>query len=261
MPIALTIAGSDSSGGAGLQADLKTFAAFRVYGTSVVTALTAQSTRAVEAVADVDAGFVGRQLDAVFGDLSVDAAKTWMLARAAVIEVVAERLAARRVPLVIDPVLVATSGHVLLEPEAVATLRRVLLPLATLVTPNLHEAEVLSGRRVADVAGMRDAARALVDLGARAAVVTGGHLPGAPVDVLCEGGVVHELSGERVGTGSRHGTGCTFSAAVTACLAHGDGVATAIDTAKRWVAAVLAAPGTIGHGAPPLDHGSVTPRR
>ena len=254
-PIALTIAGSDSSGGAGIQADLKTFTAFGVYGASVVTALTAQSTRGVHAVAEVDAAFVAAQLDAVLDDLVVTAAKTGMLARAAVIEAVADRLAAHPLPhLVVDPVMVASSGAVLLEPSAVGVLRTRLLPLATLVTPNLHEAEVLTGLRITDVAGMREAARALVALGARAAVVTGGHLAGDAVDVLHDGQVVRELRGARVAGGSRHGTGCAFSAAVTAGLARGIALPDAVEAAKRWVARGIAGAPAIGHGAPPVDH-------
>jgi hydroxymethylpyrimidine/phosphomethylpyrimidine kinase len=267
VPIALTIAGSDSSGGAGIQADLKTFAAFGVYGASVITALTAQSTRGVHDVADVAPAFVGRQLDTVLDDLAVGAAKTGMLWRAAVLEVLVERLRARPLPhLVVDPVLRASSGAVLLEPAALPLLRTRLLPLATLVTPNLDEAGALTGRRVTDLPSMRDAARALVDLGARAALVTGGHLPGDPVDVFHDGHDVHELPGARIGTGSRHGTGCTLSAAITAGLARGEELEAAVRSAKDWLARALRTAPAIGHGPGPVDHlvaagAGDTPRR
>ncbi len=255
VPIALTIAGSDSSGGAGIQADLKTFTAFAVYGASVITALTAQSTRGVDAVADVEPAFVARQLDAVLGDLAVAAAKTGMLWRTAVVEVIVERLRAHPLPaLVVDPVMASSSGAELLEPAALTTLRARLLPLAALVTPNLHEAEVLTGRRVTDLSGMRDAARALVDLGARAALVTGVHLGGDPVDVLWDGRDDHEFPAARLGPESRHGTGCTLSAAVTAGLARGDDLVTAVAAAKRYVTRAIASTFAIGHGASPLDH-------
>ncbi len=257
IPIALTIAGSDSSGGAGIQADLKTFAAFGVYGASVITALTAQNTVAVRAIADVEADFVGRQIDAVVEDLDVRAAKTGMLARVAVIEVVAERMRAHPLPyLVVDPVMVATSGDVLLEPAAVACLRERILPLATLVTPNLREAEVLTGRPVTNAAQMREAARALVDLGARAALVKGGHSAGTSeaVDLLYDGRDFHEFSAPRIATRSTHGTGCTLSAAIAAALARGCVLEAAVAAAKRYVTrAIETAPG-IGHGAGPLNH-------
>jgi hydroxymethylpyrimidine/phosphomethylpyrimidine kinase len=251
--VALTIAGSDSSGGAGIQADLKTFAAFDVHGASVVTALTAQSTQAVRAVAAVAADFVGAQLDAVLDDLDVAAAKTGMLDRVEVVATVADRLRRRPVPhLVVDPVLVASTGATLLAPAGVDALRTLLLPLATLVTPNLREAETLTGRPVRDVAGMRDAARALVDAGARAALVTGGHLPGDPIDVLHDGRALHELPGVRHPGPSPHGTGCALSAAITARLARGDGLIAAVRTAKAWVADAIAATTPLGRGAPPL---------
>jgi hydroxymethylpyrimidine/phosphomethylpyrimidine kinase len=255
VPIALTIAGSDSSGGAGIQADLKTFAAFGVYGASVLTALTAQNTSGVRAIAEVAADFVAAQIDAVLDDIEVGAAKTGMLARAAVIEAVVERLSARPLHyLVVDPVMVATSGDVLLDPRAVDAMRGRLLPLASLVTPNLREAEVLTGRKVATIAEMRDAARALTDLGARAALIKGGHLTGEAVDILYERGDFHEFAAARIATRSTHGTGCTLSAAITAGLACGRDLKTAVADAKHYVTrAIEAAPG-IGHGAGPLNH-------
>lgn len=254
-PVALAIAGSDPSGGAGLQADLKTFAAFGVFGAGVVAALTAQNTCGVRAVVDVDPAFVAAQLDAVLDDLAVAAAKTGMLGRRAVVEAVAERLVARPLPhLVVDPVIVATSGQALLDAGGVACLRTHLLPLATLVTPNLDEAAALTGRRVATPAEMRDAARALVALGARAALVKGGHLEGEALDVLYDGRDFHELATARVGAALRHGTGCTLSAGVTAGLALGFDLEAAVAAAKRYVTRALASAPRVGRGAAPLDH-------
>jgi len=254
-PVALTIAGSDPGGAAGIQADLKTFHAFAVYGASVVTALTAQDTTAVHAIADVDPSFVGVQLDAVLGDLPVAAAKTGMLGRAAVVEVVAARLTAHPLRyLVVDPVLIATGGQRLTDPAATELLRRTLLPLATLVTPNLLEAAALTGRPVRDLADMRDAARALVDLGARAALVTGGHLPGPPVDVLFAAGALRELEGSRIGATATHGTGCTLSAAITAGLARGLSLDDAVARARRYVRHALESAPALGRGHRPLNH-------
>ena len=253
--VALTIAGSDPGGAAGIQADLKTFHACAVYGASVVTALTAQDTTAVHAIVDVEPSFVGAQLDAVLGDLPVAAAKTGMLGRAAVVEIVSGRLAAHPVPhLVVDPVLIATGGQPLTERAALEVLRRMLLPLATLVTPNLLEAAALTGRSVRDLADMHDAARALVDLGARAALVTGGHLAGPPVDVLFDGAVFQELDGPRIGGTSAHGTGCALSAAITAGLAAGLSLADAIARARRYVQRALESAPALGRGHRPLNH-------
>jgi hydroxymethylpyrimidine/phosphomethylpyrimidine kinase len=253
--IALTIAGSDSSGGAGIQADLKTFAAFGVYGASVITALTAQNTVGVRAIAEVSPDFIAQQIDAVIEDLEVGAAKTGMLARVPVIEAVAERLRAHPLPyLVVDPVMVSTSGDALLEPEATACLREQIIPLATLLTPNLREAEVLTGRPVTNPAQMRDAARALLDTGAHAVLVKGGHLSGDAIDVLYDGREFREYSAPQIVTRNTHGTGCTLSAAITACLARGFSLDEAVAAAKRYVTrAISTAPG-IGHGAGPVNH-------
>jgi len=256
--IALTIAGSDCSGGAGIQADLKTFCAFGVYGASVITALTAQNTIGVHGVQRVEPPFVTRQLTAVLDDLDVAAIKTGMLAEAGIIEAVVDVLASRRSPLpvVVDPVMVASSGDRLLAPDAVRILRARLLPLATLVTPNLPEAEALTGRSVRTPAEMRDAARALLDLGARAVLVKGGHLVGAPdaLDVLHDGDRVHEYAAPRLSRPSTHGTGCTLSAAITAELARGRDIRVAVAAAKRFVTRALEAAVPVGRGASPLNH-------
>ena len=250
VPVALTIAGSDPSGGAGIQADLRTFAAFGVYGASVVTALTAQDRRGVQAIAEVAPAFVARQLDAVLDELEVRAAKTGMLHRAGVIDAVVARLRARPLPaLVVDPVMVATSGDVLLEPAGIAVLRDRLLPLATLVTPNLHEAEVLTGRAVTTVAEMREAARALVGLGARGVLLKGGHLAGDAVDVLYDGRGFRELRASRIEGRRLHGTGCVLSAAITAALALGRGLEDAVAEAKRHITRVIATAPEVGDGS------------
>jgi len=253
--IALTIAGSDSCGGTGIQADLKTFTAFGVYGASVVTALTLQNAVGVRAVVDVDPKFVAQQIDAVADDLEVGAAKTGMLARVPVIEAVADRLRAHALPyLVVDPVIVAPSGDVLLEPEAVTCLRERILPLAMLLTPNLREAEVLTGRRVTNLAQMRDAARALLDTGVRVVLVKGGHLASAAIDVFYDGRHFREFSAARIATRNTHGTGCTLSAAVAACLAQGLPPEEAVAAGKRHVTRAIATVQGIGQGAGPVNH-------
>jgi len=254
MPVALTIAGSDPSGGAGVQADLKTFQAFQVYGAAVITALTVQNTRGVRAVHPVAPDVVVAQLDAVAEDLPVGAVKIGLVPGPDVAAALAVRLERRGLPeLVLDPVLVAGSGDALSAQSTPAALRA-LLPYAALVTPNLSEAAALTGRAVRDLAEMADAARALVDLGASAALVKGGHLPDRPVDVLYTGGSVHELDAARVPVRPTHGTGCTLSAAIAACLASGHDLASAVARARRFVHRALAAAPALGAGARPLDH-------
>lgn len=256
MQIALTIAGSDSGGGAGIQADLKTFQQFGVFGTSAIVALTAQNTRGVRAVHPVPADVVAAQLEALADDLPPAAVKTGMLATPALVSQVAtaiQRFEWTRY--VLDPVMVATSGDRLLTPDAEATVRDELLPLAMVVTPNLEEAAILAGLPVEHEAGMIAAGQRLVELGAGAALVKGGHLPGdALVDILVTPDAVHRFSHRRIATTSTHGTGCTLSAAITAGLALGeslhDAVATALDYLHR---AIAAAPG-LGAGHGPVNH-------
>jgi hydroxymethylpyrimidine/phosphomethylpyrimidine kinase len=250
----MTIAGSDPSGGAGIQADLKTFHAFDVYGAAVLTSLTVQNTTGVRTRYDIEPAAVVAQLAAVQDDLAIAAAKTGMLPTPETIAALAAHLATRPIPaLVVDPVLVATSGDALATP-ATATALRALLPLATLVTPNLPEAAALTGRRVDDLATMRDAARALRDLGARAVLVKGGHLPGRPIDVLATPDAVVELDAPRVGPATTHGTGCSLAAAIAAGLGRGDTLEHAVARAKRWLGRALAAAPALGRGARPLDH-------
>jgi hydroxymethylpyrimidine/phosphomethylpyrimidine kinase len=256
LKVALTIAGSDSSGGAGIQADLKTFTAFGVFGASAITALTAQNTVGVRSVADLEPGFVAAQIDAVMDDLPVAAAKTGMLSSAEIIDAVAQRVRERQIPnLVVDPVMVAASGDLLLAPSAVAAMREHMFPLAVLVTPNLSETEILLGReKVANLDAMRKAARDLVHLGARAALITGGALEGAEaVDILFDGREIHQFTGPRRGPRA-HGAGCTLSAAIAACLARGDSMVDAIGAAKSYVSRAIEQSPPFGHGSRPLNH-------
>ena len=260
-PVALTIAGSDSGGGAGIQADLKTFAALGVHGTCAVTALTAQNTRGVNGVHVAPAEFVVAQVDAVLDDLRVAAVKTGMLATATVVAAVADLAASGRLPnLVVDPVMVATSGDRLLDPEAESLYVEALLPRARVLTPNLREAEVLLGTRIRSLAEQRDAARALGALGPEVVVVKGGHpVPDGPdqaVDVVWDGTSTHDLSAPRVRTTNDHGSGCTFAAATTAALAHGATPVPAVRSAKDYVSRALGggASWRLGQGHGPLDH-------
>ena len=247
VPKCLTIAGSDSGGGAGIQADLKAFAAAGCFGTSAIVALTAQNTTGVSAVLEVEPGFVRAQLEVVFADIGVDAAKTGMLFLAPVIETVADVLGEHPVPLVVDPVMVASSGARLLEEDAVQTLVGRLFPLATVVTPNLAEAEALAGQGT-----KRELAERLVGLGAPAAIVTGGH--GEPVDHLFDGERHVEIPVERHDSGATHGAGCTHSATLAALLARGlsleEAARGAAEAAARAVAQGLA---EIGAGDGPVD--------
>lgn len=256
MKIALTIAGSDSGGGAGIQADLKTFHQFGVFGTSVITAVTAQNTLGVRAWEAVPVALVTRQLDALADDLPPAAVKSGMLGSAALVEAVADGVSRHRLPnYVLDPVMVATSGDRLLERDAERLIARLLVPLATLVTPNLDEAAVLTDSPVGTPDEMERAARALVRLGARAALVTGGHLQGDEVvDVLVTDEAARRFSRPRLDTTSTHGTGCTLSAAVAAGLALGRPLERAVADALDFVhRAIAAAPG-LGRGHGPLNH-------
>jgi hydroxymethylpyrimidine/phosphomethylpyrimidine kinase len=256
MRIALTIAGSDSGGGAGIQGDLKTFHQFGVFGTSAIVALTAQNTRGVRSVHPVPTSMVQDQLAALAEDLPPAAVKTGMLATGDLVETVAGAIARYGwTAYVCDPVMVATSGHRLLSPDAEAVVRERLLPLAALVTPNLDEAAILTGMPVTDAATMELAGHRLLKLGARAALVKGGHLPGDLVtDVLVTAGGIERFTRPMLRTTSTHGTGCTLSAAVTAGLALGRDLPTAVATALDYVhRAIASAPG-LGGGHGPLNH-------
>ncbi len=254
VPRALTIAGSDSGGGAGIQADLKTFAALGVYGMSAITAITAQNTEGVRDAYDLPIALIEGQIDAVLEDIGADAAKTGMLSSSEIIEAVAGCVQKWQLRLVVDPVMVAKGGTPLLRPEAVETLRAKLLPLAEVVTPNMPEAEVLIKQSIETIEDMRAAARAIHELGPQHVVVKGGHRIGEPVDVYFDGTHFNELHVERIETPHTHGTGCTFSAAITALLARGWSVEEAVARTKRYVTgAIRNAPG-LGRGHGPIDH-------
>ena len=253
----LVCAGSDSGGGAGIQADIKAITALGAFAMTAITALTAQDTRGVHGVLPVDTAFIRQQIAVVLDDLGADAVKTGMLHDAATIEAVCDELAARApgLPLVADPVMVAKGGHALLAPEAVETLKRRLLPLATVITPNVPEAEVLSGMTITDEATMREAAELMLTLGVPAVLLKGGHLPGhTVVDVLATAHGVRRFADPRIDTRHTHGTGCTLASAIAAGLAQGLSLGDAVLRARRYVrAAIEAAPG-YGHGHGPLDH-------
>ncbi len=252
---ALTIAGSDSGGGAGIQADLKTFSAFQVFGTSVLTAVTAQNSLGVHAVHTLPASFVSAQLDAVLEDFGTDAAKTGMLATAEIIRMVAAGLRRHRMRyLVVDPVMVAKSGDPLIRPDARDALISEILPLAFVVTPNLHEASVLAGIPVRTLAEMEQAARLIGARGPRHVLVKGGHLAGEPTDILWDGTAFKRFSGERIKSSSTHGTGCTLSAAIAAGLALGHPVDEAIARAKAYVTRAIQEGFQPGHGVGVLRH-------
>ena len=257
MKRAMTIAGSDSGGGAGIQADLKTFAALGVFGTSAITALTAQNTENVLGIFPVSPEFVALQIDAVVKDIGTDAVKTGMLSNAGIIEAVAASIRKHGLaPLVVDPVMVAKSGDALLEPEARDALISKLLPLAAVVTPNLPEAEVLAGMAIPDLAAMRHATQALLTLGVPAVLLKGGHLSGETVvDLLATEDGVEEFPAPRIASRHTHGTGCTLASAIAAGLAQGVPLRDAVLRARGFVrAAILAAP-RLGAGHGPLNHG------
>jgi hydroxymethylpyrimidine/phosphomethylpyrimidine kinase len=259
MPIVLTIAGSDSSGGAGIQADLKTFAAFGVYGASVITALTAQNTTGVSAIHQVPQGFVTAQIDAVFSDLDVKAVKIGMAAQLATIDAILAGLTRWSPPhVVLDPVMVATSGDRLLATDAVAGLRTKLIPRASLITPNLPEAAALLNEPVAvSEAAIEDQGRRLLSMGCPAVLIKGGHGQGSEsVDYLVTGNGVVALSAPRIATKNTHGTGCSLSSAIAAGLAKGEELETAVRHAKAWVSAAIAAADRlgVGHGHGPIHH-------
>lgn len=254
---ALTIAGSDSGGGAGIQADLKTFAALGVYGMSVLTSITAQNTVGVQGIYDLPPEFVGLQIDSVLTDIGADAVKTGMLSNTKIIALVAEKLRRYQVEnLVIDPVMIAKSGDPLLREEAHVTLVHDLFPLAKVVTPNLHEARVLSRLPISNLEEMKEAAKAIHRLGPQNVVVKGGHLERESVDLLYDGHRFLELPSPRVETKNDHGTGCTFASAIAAGLAKGQDVPTAVKAAKEYITQALqgAIDWQLGQGHGPVHH-------
>jgi hydroxymethylpyrimidine/phosphomethylpyrimidine kinase len=252
---ALTIAGSDSGAGAGIQADLKTFAAFGVYGTSAITAITAQNTVGVTRVQALSPDLIAAQIDAVIDDIGTHALKTGMLANAAIIETVAQKIRQHRLQnLVVDPVMVATSGDLLIKKNAVATLRSQLLPLATVVTPNLPEAEQLTGKPLRGWKDIEAAARHIAAIGARAVVIKGGHRQGPAIDLFFDGKKMLALEAPRIRTRNTHGTGCSFSAAIAAGLAKGETLESAVHAAKKYITAAIRAGFKVGAGHSPVHH-------
>jgi hydroxymethylpyrimidine/phosphomethylpyrimidine kinase len=256
-PVALTIAGSDSGGGAGIQADLKTFEAHGVYGASVITALTAQNTVAVEAIHEVPAHFVTAQIDAVASDIRIDAVKTGMLGASAIVEAVAvgiERWSLA--PVVVDPVMISKSGHALLAPDAIDAVRRRMLPLADLVTPNAHEAGALAGFDVRTLDDARRAAGAILAMGPAAVLVKGGHLEGErdAVDVLVDAVGERLFRAERIDTPHTHGTGCTYASAIAAGLAAGLDLREAVRQAKAYLTEAIRHGFALGAGHGPTRH-------
>ncbi len=255
IPRVLTIAGSDSSGGAGIQADLKTFSALGTFGMSALTALTAQNTMGVQGVVEIDPDFVALQIRSVVTDVGVDAVKTGMLSNAAIVSAVAlelKRLQVRNI--VVDPVMVAKSGDTLLKKAAVESVLRELFPMATVVTPNLHEAGALVGFPVEDRAAMKEAAQKIKDYGPDFVVVKGGHLKGTPMDLLYDGKHFREFSNTRHETPHTHGTGCTFASAIAAGLARGMTVENALSMAKTYITGAIAKGLPLGRGHGPVHH-------
>ncbi|MCU0588703.1 MAG: bifunctional hydroxymethylpyrimidine kinase/phosphomethylpyrimidine kinase [Syntrophobacteraceae bacterium] len=255
IPRALTIAGSDSGGGAGIQADLKTFSALGVYGMSAITALTAQNTVGVQAILELDPSFVSSQIHSVLSDIGTDAVKTGMLANADIIGQVGRDIRHFKLRnVVVDPVMVAKSGDRLLREEAIQAMVQELFPLAEVVTPNLHEAAALTGLEVHDPEGMKEAARRLHGFGPRFVVVKGGHLTGRPMDLLFDGTEFTPLENIRHETPHTHGTGCTFASAIAAGLARGLGIPDAVRMAKEYITGAIREGLAIGAGHGPVHH-------
>ena len=255
MKAALTIAGSDSGGGAGIQADLKTFAAHQVYGASVITAVTAQNTTGVWGIAELAASFVALQAKAVLTDLTIDAIKIGMLANAEIIKAVAQVLNNYpHIPVVLDPVMIAKSGDHLLQPAARQALIKYLFPLVKLITPNLHEASVITGFEVEEIATMKKAARMIKKMGAANILIKGGHLKGDAVDLLFDGCDFYYFTALRLPNTNTHGTGCTYSAAIAANLAQGLDLNNAISQAKKYITGAIDNAFPIGKGTGPVHH-------
>ena len=251
----LTIAGSDSGGGAGIQADLKTFSALGTYGMSVICAVTAQNTQGVQEVFDLPAGIIASQLDSVFSDIRVDAVKIGMLSRPEIIQTVAEKLRQYRPKLVVlDPVMVSKNGCPLLQPDAVDALREQMLPLCTIATPNIPEAQVLTGLTIETQAQMEQALHKIHEFGAKHVLIKGGHLPGDAVDYLYDGSDIFPFPAKRIDTKHTHGTGCTLSSAIAALLARGNSVQDAVKGAKEYVTTAIAHAIPLGTGIGPTNH-------
>ncbi|MBA4536776.1 bifunctional hydroxymethylpyrimidine kinase/phosphomethylpyrimidine kinase [Bacillus aquiflavi] len=255
MKTALTIAGSDSSGGAGIQADLKTFSAHGVYGMSVITAITAQNTLGVRSVQNIDLAIIRDQIDAIFEDIDVHSVKIGMLSNSEIIKTVAERLTYYKPnEIVLDPVMVSKSGSDLLQEEAVASLVQYLLPIATVITPNLPEAEKLTGKAISTVEEMRQACKDLKKSGVQYVLIKGGHLKGKPIDLLYDGNEFLSFEAERIETKNTHGTGCTLSSAIASNLALGMNIHNAVQQAKEYITTAIKHSLSIGNGHGPTHH-------
>jgi len=252
-PVALSIGGADPSGGAGIEADLKTFHQFGVYGEAVATLITVQNSVRVSRVEVLTADLVRQQLSALLEDIPPAAAKTGALGSAAIVRAVAQAARHFDFPLVVDPVLLSTHGTALLASKAVRMLAEELLPSAALLTPNIPEAEVLSGIAIRDAADARRAVLRLHEMGAHAVLLKGGHLPGDPIDLLFDGEAWHEFAATRIETPHTHGTGCAYSAAITALIARGVALPEAVDRAKRWLTEAIRTNPGLGRGAGPLN--------
>lgn len=251
----LTIAGSDCSGGAGIQADLKTFAAHAVYGMSVITAVTVQNTQKVFAAQDIDRDIVAGQIEAIFEDIEIDGVKIGMVSQVSIIEVIADLLEKYNPPIIVaDPVMVSTSGYHLLNPEAEATLIKRLLPLAFIITPNIPEAEVFTGMPISTLQQMEDAARAICQMGAKNVLLKGGHLRNDAVDILYDGREYSYFSSARINTKHTHGTGCTLSSAITSNLAMGHSITEAVALAKEYITGAIEHSIALGKGNGPVNH-------
>ncbi|MDI6601562.1 MAG: bifunctional hydroxymethylpyrimidine kinase/phosphomethylpyrimidine kinase [Thermoanaerobacteraceae bacterium] len=255
MKLALTIAGADSGGGAGIQADIKTFSAHGVFGMSVITSVTAQNTMGVIGIEDISPEMVALQMKAVFEDLYPDAVKIGMVSSEGIIKAIAEGLKTYRPEkVVLDPVMISKSGSPLLKPEAMEALKDELIPLCLVVTPNLMEAEALTGMEIKTPGDMREAARRILDLGAKSVVVKGGHLTGDALDILYDGQGFYEVTSERIETKNTHGTGCTFSSAIAANLAMGYDLIESVKNAKEYITGAIKNSLNIGHGVGPTNH-------
>lgn len=251
----LTIAGSDTCGGAGIQADLKTFSAHGVYGMSVITAVTAQNTQGVIAVQDISPQIIAQQIDAIFDDIEVDALKIGMVSVVETIETIAERLIYHQAQnIVVDPVMISKSGFALLQPQACETLIKTLLPLATVVTPNIPEAEAITGMRIETLEQMKEAARHIRGFGPRYVLVKGGHMEEHAIDVLFDGTDFHEYHSARIATKNTHGTGCTLSASIAANIANGMPISQAVESSKRYITTAIEHSLEIGKGVGPTHH-------
>ena len=255
MRTALTIAGSDSGGGAGIQADLKAFSALGVFGMSVITAVTAQNTVEVRSVQNIETSMIKDQIEAVFDDIRVDAVKIGMLSSPKTVDIVANTLANYKPRfIVLDPVMVSKAGHHLLQEEAIFALKEKMIPLSTIVTPNIPEAEVLTNSQISTEEDMRNACVAIMSLGAKTVLLKGGHLSGDPNDLFYDGTDFLWIKGRRIHTKNTHGTGCTLSSAIAAYLAKGDSLVEAVESAKKYITTAIAHSIDLGHGHGPTNH-------